>query len=122
MSKKPNVIDVYLQPGYNEVGQEIPDPNPIEVPAHLRRPKSIEDRIRAVIESERARAVAESQGFETFEEANDFNVGDDDEFVSQYELREMREEPAPAQPISKPDVKTEKAPTEKQLDPPLDKK
>lgn len=42
------------------------------------REKSLNERIRAMIRSEQLSAAADAAGFETFEEANDFDIPDDD--------------------------------------------
>lgn len=76
---------------YNEKGQEIPDPTPVELPLGFRRPPSIHELIKAAVRDEMSRE-AESQGMETFDEADDFDVDDDEEINSPYELTEMQEE------------------------------
>lgn len=68
---------------------EIPDPTPVEVP--LFRPLSIHEEMKRFIRSEMSRQAAEA-GQESFEEADDFDVGDDDEIVSPYEMVELKEE------------------------------
>lgn len=63
---------------YDDQGREIPDATPVEVPLRLRnRPEEVE-RLRSLIRNELSDQAAK-QGFETFEEANDFDV-DEDEF------------------------------------------
>lgn len=56
---------------------ETPDPTPVRMPAGFRRPETLEERIRRLVRSERFNADLEEAGFETFEEANDFDVPDD---------------------------------------------
>lgn len=69
----------------NKAGQELPDPRPA-APALGRKPEMhIRDYIRTLVKSERLQQDLESQGVETFEEANDFEVGDDYFPDSQYE-------------------------------------
>lgn len=77
---------------YNEKGQEIPDPTPIEVPLKMQRPPDIHEMIAAAVRGERFRQRLESEGRETWEEANDFGENDEDGPVSRYELTEMQEE------------------------------
>lgn len=77
---------------YNEKGQEIPDPRPIEVPLGLRRPKDIHEMIHDALRGERMRIAAERAGVESFEEANDFELDEEPDLVSKYELRPMQEE------------------------------
>lgn len=77
---------------FNEFGQQIPDPTPLEVPLNLRRPLSIQDEIRRFVRIELSRK-AEELGTESFEESDDFDIDDDEgDFASPYELTEMQEE------------------------------
>lgn len=77
---------------FNEKGQQIPDPTPIEVPLNFKRPLSIQEEIKRFVRSEFSQRAAD-QGHETFEEADDFVVEDElGEFVSPYEFTEMQEE------------------------------
>lgn len=66
-------------------GREIPDPTPIAPPIGYKRQPSLAEQIRAMVRSERLAQEAEQAGFETFEEADDFNVGDDFDPHSPYE-------------------------------------
>lgn len=63
----------------NETGQEILDPNPIEVAAGFRRPETLQESIERIMRVSEVVAQARS-GYETFEEADDFDVPDDDTF------------------------------------------
>lgn len=89
MNKKVNVIDEAVEKlisTYNENGHEVPDPTPVAMPAGFQRPPSIRDLLRAMVSTELSRQ-AEAEGYESFEEADDFNVGDDPEIMrSDYEL------------------------------------
>lgn len=76
----------------NEKGQEVPDPTPIEVPLNFRRPPSLTERIKSIIAHQLSQQAAET-GAETFEEANDFDVDEDPDFHSPYEVLELQEEP-----------------------------
>lgn len=64
---------------YNDAGEEIPDDRPVEVPLKFKRPLSIQEEIQRYIRIE-ASMAAGRDGLETFDEANDFEVEDDDEF------------------------------------------
>lgn len=72
---------------------------PIAPPLGYIKQPSITERIRDMVRSEHLRLAAESAGAETFEEANDFDVGDDYDPSSPYE--EVFDPPAPV--ISTPD-------------------
>lgn len=76
---------------FDERGRELPDPTPIDVPLNWKRPPSMQDLIKQHIRVEMSRQAADT-GMETFEEADDFEVDEDPDPLSQYELREMAEE------------------------------
>ncbi len=68
---------------------EYPDPKPMEV--HIdNAPQDLQAIVKALVKDEVSKN-ADKQGFETFEEADDFEVEDPDEadFVSHYEFDEM---------------------------------
>lgn len=68
-----------------KAGQEIPDPRPA-APALGKKPEMhIRDYIRSMVHNERLQQELDAAGHETFEEANDFEVGDDYFPDSQYE-------------------------------------
>lgn len=70
---------------YNEHGQEIPDPTPVEMPLGFKRPKPLNEVVQEIIRRELSRQ-AEAEGKETWDEANDFDVDDDEFPVSPHEL------------------------------------
>lgn len=70
---------------FDEQGREIPDPTPVAVPVRFRGGPSLAEEIKAAVRQEVSR-YAESQGFETFEEADDFDVEDDPMPASPHEL------------------------------------
>lgn len=55
-------------------GKEIPNPNPIEVDVSIHRPESLDDRVRRIMSV--SSRIAAMNGFETAEEADDFDVDD----------------------------------------------
>lgn len=63
---------------YDKEGNEIPDNTPVEVPLGYRTPPTLEQRMQAMIRSEAMAQYARAQGAETFDEANDFDVDDED--------------------------------------------
>lgn len=74
-----------------DCGQSDPhDSTPIEVPLGALQP-SFEDEIRSYIRNELSQQL-EKAGLPTFEEEDDFDVPEDDEWHSPYELKEMQEE------------------------------
>lgn len=72
---------------FNERGQEIPDDTPLAIPLGMKKPESLVEMMRRLIRSDVSR-FAQDQGEETFEEANDFDVEEDDAELhsSPYEL------------------------------------
>lgn len=64
-------------------GYEYPDPTPVEMPTRLRLPQRQVDRVREIVRREMSRA-AEAEGFESFEDADDFEI-EGEEPVSPYE-------------------------------------
>lgn len=61
----------------NEAGHEVLDPTPMKPRVGHRPQPSVNDRIRAMVRSERLRQAAEEAGMESFEEADDFDIPDD---------------------------------------------
>lgn len=62
---------------HDELGREIPDPTPMQPPIGYNRQPSLAEQMRAMILSEKLAQEAAAAGMETFEEADDFDVGDD---------------------------------------------
>lgn len=68
------------------------DPTPVEVPIGMtKRAPSLHDDMKRFIREEMSRAAAEA-GFESLEESDDFELDEDPDPVSRYELSEMQEE------------------------------
>lgn len=86
-----------------EDGREVVDPTPMAPPVGYRRQPSMVEIVRQMVRSERLRAEAEAADMETFEESDDFDVGDDFDPTSPYEnefdppIREMVQEGRKAQ-------------------------
>lgn len=68
-------------------GNEILDTTPIAIPLGFRKPKSITEQIAEFVNNERIRQSLDAAGYETFEDAEDFEIGDDYESLpdSKYE-------------------------------------
>jgi hypothetical protein len=58
-------------------GKEYPDPVPMAPPVGYRPPPTIMEMIQTMIRSEQLRTQLDAQGFDTFEEAEDFDIEDD---------------------------------------------
>lgn len=71
----------------DEKGHEIPDPTPLRLPIGFKEPESLQSQIQRMVRGELSRAASEN-GFETFEESDDFEIEDDDQFdiVTPYEM------------------------------------
>lgn len=83
-------------PGLTPDGHEIPDSTPVAPPIGYKKIPSLAEQIRQAILSEKLKEAAQSQGLETFEEADDFDVGDDFDPRSPYEESFEPVHPAPA--------------------------
>jgi len=85
-------------------GREIVDPVPVAPPIGYIKQESLHEQIARMVRSERLRQEAEAAGFETFEEADDFDVGDDydpsstfeEQFYGQFTQVVSDPEPPPA--------------------------
>lgn len=65
-------------------GREILDDTPMVVSSGLQRPLTLAEQVQRIVRSY-SRNQAEADGFETFEEAEDFDVDDEIDPSSQYE-------------------------------------
>lgn len=85
---------------FNTKGAEISDRTPVAMPLGWKRPESIEEKMRRIIrESLSQRAMEE--GFETFDESDDFDMGDEDGLpmpYSPHEMTTMQEDFVPSAP------------------------
>lgn len=65
--------------------REKPDPTPMAIPIGFERPPTLAEQVARLVRNERLQAALSASGRETFEEANDFDVGDDFDPSSPYE-------------------------------------
>lgn len=85
MGKKRKTIDekAYKQKlrerGLNDRGQLVPDSVPMAPPIGYKRQPSMVEIIRDMVRSEKLAEEARNSGHETFEESEDFDIGDDGE-------------------------------------------
>lgn len=76
----------------DENGHELLNPKPIAIAADLQRPLTMDERIQRAIGQAVSRQ-AQMQGRETFEEANDFDIDDENPMpISGYEVVDMTPE------------------------------
>lgn len=79
----------------NERGHEVPDPTPVARPVRWSPPETLVEQIRRFVRNEFSQQAA-AGGFETFEEADDFDVDDDHpDPQSQWELTADQEDYRP---------------------------
>lgn len=69
-----------------EDGKEILDSTPKQMPVGFEKPESLVEKIQRLVRSERLAQAAQEMGMETPEEADDFDIGDDYDPRSPYEL------------------------------------
>lgn len=69
----------------DELGRENPDPRPLAPPLGHVKQDSLQDLMRQMIVSHQLAQEAAAVGAETFEEADDFDIGDDYDPTSPYE-------------------------------------
>lgn len=68
---------VQASSGIGVDGKEYPDPVPMAPPVGYAAPPNIMDMIRSMVRSEALKRLADEQGFDNFDEANDFDLPDD---------------------------------------------
>lgn len=68
----------------NELGEEIPDPTPIEIPAGMKRPETLAEQVQRLVRRQ-VSDYAALHGHETFEEADDLEVDEDFDPFTPYE-------------------------------------
>lgn len=57
---------------------EIPDPTPVVIPGDFERPPTIQEMLRMYLANEQVQQEIREEGFETFEEADDFEPDEED--------------------------------------------
>lgn len=78
---------------YNDKGEQIPETTPLELPLGYHHPEDIQSMIRRMVTDAAVVAANEAAGLESFEEANDFDVMEEDAVIpSNHEFTEMQEE------------------------------
>lgn len=96
---------------YNKKHQQVPDKTPVEVPLGCGHAESLDEKIQRLTRTHVSQHFA-SQGAETFEEANDFDIDEDPDPISQYELMEEEYPIQDADPVEEPRPKEVKEPEE----------
>lgn len=77
--------EIFGPPGsLDPYGHELPDPTPLRLPSGFRRPETLQEQVARLVRTQISRE-AEEAGYETFEEAEDFDVDDDFDPSSPFE-------------------------------------
>lgn len=72
------------RPRQDANGWELLDPTPVAIPTGFKVPETMEQRVQRLTRTSMS-ALAAEQGYETFEESEDFNIGDDIDPSTPYE-------------------------------------
>lgn len=76
---------------FDNLGRELPDSTPLEIPAGMKRPESLKDQIKRLVRTNISQ-FAEAEGAESFDEANDFDMEEDDDAELNPTHHELHEE------------------------------
>lgn len=80
MAKEPVAPEVPKVSKYNKQGEELLDPRPVAAAIGITRPVPLGERIRQLVQNETLRRELNEAGVESFDEADDFEIPDDDTF------------------------------------------
>lgn len=72
-------------------GRFLPDPKPVEVPAGMRQPETLAQMMARMVDGKISQMAAQ-RGFETADEAADFDIEDDDMSVVDSRYQQMADE------------------------------
>lgn len=67
---------VQEQAALDAFGREIPDPKPMSIPSGFKRPETLAEQVQRLVRTQISRQAAE-EGYETFEDSEDFDIDDD---------------------------------------------
>lgn len=65
---------------------ETPDPTPVAAPFKFDRPKSLAEMVREAVQGHALAAAAAREGYDTFEEWDDYEPEDDNDLSTEHEL------------------------------------
>lgn len=85
MAQAPSSIDGPPPSRLDDDGAEVLDPTPVAMPVKFKRSRSLIEDVQALVQGELSR-LADAHGFESFDEADDFDVGEDYDPRSPHEL------------------------------------
>lgn len=106
---------------FNEKGEMIPENTPVELPIGYEHPEELKSMIRRMVTDAAFVAAQDAQGFDSEEEADDFDVmsEEDGEDRSEHEFTEMQQEEVHEERRKRKEKRDEKV--EKPVDKPVDK-
>lgn len=76
---------------FDAQGRELPDPSPVALPLNVKRPESLVDMMRRLIRNDVSK-FADNHGAESFEEANDFEIVEEDAELHTTEYETLQDE------------------------------
>lgn len=86
IDKAKKLIKIVRKGSLDSNGSEVLDPRPVGIPVGFQKPPSLTEMMQKYVRHELSRR-AEADGMESFEEAEDFDVSDEDEWLeSDWEL------------------------------------
>lgn len=71
---------------FDSEGREVLDDTPVAIPVGFKRPPTLQEQIARAVRSEHFKNLMEAADMETFEEADDFDVGEDFDPMTPYEM------------------------------------
>lgn len=95
---------VQVSSSIGQDGKEYPDPTPMSPPVGLQPPEDLMSMIRRMVHNEEFNRLAAAEGFDSFEEAGDYDIEDDHEWVDEltpYEAVFYPPDEKPPQPALK---------------------
>ncbi len=98
-------------------GKEYLDPTPVEIPVGYEKPLSLKQDMMRFIREE-VSASADRNGADSFDESDDFDIGFEDEPVSDYEFAELQDDYEPEEVVVAPEEPPKKDPRKADPDPP----
>lgn len=76
---------------FTKDGRELPSSRPVEIPVGMQRPETLAEMVQRLVRQHVSK-VAAAEAYETFEEANDFDVPDDSPELVNTRYQELTEE------------------------------
>lgn len=81
-----------IMASYNEKHEEVLDSRPVDAMLSRKKPETLQQMVARLVRNNEMQRDLSQNGFETFDEANDFDCGDDYDPTSPYEEQFQAEE------------------------------